>query len=942
MKVPAPPPPVAVAEPTRAPSPHLAQRGRPREADDAYDALARRALVSRETPRVQAKATVDPGYGDLIAAARTPAPAPIQRAPAGGTILERAAQSAQARMATDFGYGDLIDATRTEGRPQSSAAGASRTRAPVVQRYAEVTLDHAQWRLSNANKILTPAAATHDLYAEPATIQAGEEALAAAGSFIRLAGRDQVPEGEAGAAVGRHRLQKVVPSYRRRGATARETPGAHKNKGKEPGLATLNENDRPLVTPSQCIDAARMVMGVTAGGGERDWEMPVADLGGGSRVYERQPNPDFRDRDISNPMSKPEPSPTERGAVTVLNRQLLDFAASPELGRVTAAEQVARFREEAKRLNLNDPHGAWVVLHAMKRNTPEVYTAFTRYAGIDAAAAPEVGDALVTYIAETNAGRAFRTSRRLYDALVARLGQEAVTRMGITADTPVHVVQRIVVAAAKATDPNNQHYAALSEVSEANTLWNMHWAGIVLKDGTDYASLENDASTQGPSVEGGADTAATQTRGAINASWRFQLYGTGLGQSFHEQMMASGDFGEFASTTRFRRPRPGEAALGKNDARPVNPLALMALVMTTLAQLDYSPVATLDPGGEVNVTVTNELRAAYLRDLVQTNAYLSESEGNVLARTWGVHADVFIQQTPSRNRVYRDARTGRRFRLSGLQTAADGNCLIHGLKLILAGAIASPEEIQRARMVIALQFIARYQEELRVTLEQAVADFIKQDEQPGMGPNLRQFLQRNVSVMSAKVGHAQVRAARASQMPIEERSPPDQSPKKSTGSSGSSPSAPDSGETGELVLTATYGEGQAHRGALLQSGGHYMRLNEIDAGVGVGAETPSHGIDEEFWGGVQRNLRAAGSDPQRISGILAGLSKQRRNELRELLARGYADLSAPAIRLIQAMLNNVAEYDSPPSHEDRSSDDRGPDGGTGASGPGARGRLIAV
>jgi Domain of unknown function (DUF4157) len=449
-----------------------------------------------------------------------------------------------------------------------------------IQRYAAVALDGAQWKLSDGNRILTRDAASHEMYAEHGTIAAGEAALAAAGSFITLAGQAAAPGNQLGAQVVQHGLERVVATYRPRGATANaaQTPAAHKGQvilgsggQREPGLAQLNNNGGgALVTPSQCIDAARVVMGVTNGNGARDQEMPIGNVDGQNKLYNRQHDRDFADADFQN--QKHLPSPTEARALTALCRQLLDFLDSRELRALADVEgtktEVARFRLHAKKLDRDNPAKAWVVLHEIQGELPAVYRAFTRYAGIDAAAAPEVGEALVTYIAETKAGRAFKTNQNLYQDLVAQLTLPVVTQMGITAATPAPKIQEIVKAAADPQDPNYAHHATLNQVNDAHTMWNMHWAGVVLKDGADYASLENDASTKDPSVASGTDAAATATGGDINASWRYQLYGAAQpGQSFHDHMMAGGDFGDFASTMRFRRPAVGEQAIAKAEQR---------------------------------------------------------------------------------------------------------------------------------------------------------------------------------------------------------------------------------------------------------------------------------------------------------------------------------------------------------------------------------------
>jgi Domain of unknown function (DUF4157) len=475
--------------------------------------------------------------------------------------LEAEADSAGARAARG----------ESAGIAASGRRGAGGSEAPI-QRYAAVNLDGAAWRLSDGNKILTRAAASHELYAEHATIVAGEAALAAAGSFITLAGQAAaLPGNQLGASVQQHGLERVVASYRPRGVTPSAHLGPPIARGvRAPGLAAHNNGGAgALVTPSQCIDAARVVMGVTGGGGARELEMPIGNVDGGNKVYARQP-----ERDFDNVMERigGRPTQTESATLTALNRQLLDFQDSRELRALADQEahktEVARFRVHAKQLSKDNPSQAWVVLHDIKRDLATVYQAFARYAQIDASATPEIGEALTTYIPDTKSGSPFKINRELYAQLVLRLTQPVVTQMGITPDSSVSQIKKIVEDSKRATDGNHAHTGGLNDVYEANVLWNMHWAGAILKDGGDYASLENDASTKDTSVASGVDAVATATGGDINASWRYQLYGSAQpGQSFHDHMMASGEFGEFASTMRFRRPRAGEQAIAKAEQR---------------------------------------------------------------------------------------------------------------------------------------------------------------------------------------------------------------------------------------------------------------------------------------------------------------------------------------------------------------------------------------
>lgn len=65
--------------------------------------------------------------------------------------------------------------------------------------------------------------------------------------------------------------------------------------------------------------------------------------------------------------------------------------------------------------------------------------------------------------------------------------------------------------------------------------WNFHWAGVVMKDGTDNITLENYADGKGYD--------------SVNTDWNFQMYGTvKKGQTFHEQHLATGTHANRAST----------------------------------------------------------------------------------------------------------------------------------------------------------------------------------------------------------------------------------------------------------------------------------------------------------------------------------------------------------------------------------------------------------
>ena len=85
---------------------------------------------------------------------------------------------------------------------------------------------------------------------------------------------------------------------------------------------------------------------------------------------------------------------------------------------------------------------------------------------------------------------------------------------------------------------------------QSEMTWNFHWAGVIMKDGGDNATLENYAimfkETGDPKKDAENREKAYNW---VNRDWVFQLYGTlKEGQSFHEQHLDSGTHGNRASS----------------------------------------------------------------------------------------------------------------------------------------------------------------------------------------------------------------------------------------------------------------------------------------------------------------------------------------------------------------------------------------------------------
>lgn len=85
-------------------------------------------------------------------------------------------------------------------------------------------------------------------------------------------------------------------------------------------------------------------------------------------------------------------------------------------------------------------------------------------------------------------------------------------------------------------------------------IWNFHWAGVVMKAGSDNITLENYAIMFAPTGDKKVDKAnARRAYNFTNTNWVFQMYGTlKTGQSFHEEHLRSGTHGTRGTTLRVK------------------------------------------------------------------------------------------------------------------------------------------------------------------------------------------------------------------------------------------------------------------------------------------------------------------------------------------------------------------------------------------------------
>ena len=558
-------------------------------------------------------------------------------------------------------------ARAARGEHVGGGTGATQVQSKVIQRYAEVTDDYKRkWRKSDDGGMLvestgTPGYRSKEFFATPAKIAAASAQLSSAGSFIRLE-----------ASYAGHGRSKVLPRF--------VSPGAeHGQVFDNPGPTSGSS----MVMPSDCNNSARLIMGVQHAPTQTDMPPPSQDAETNVSNQGSTPRKEFLVK-----AAKGDEGPgslVENNGLTQLTDSLVKYrgvVAERPVAKQDANGLQQVLARSAALANTNHAD-AWRVLNYLKVSLPAFYADFTGWAGLDAGARPDVGDALVTYLPDGPVANSISKNPKAYDAMVdalrsaltdktdreaIRSSLEAVlksvksehavllaeleaTRASeekkkkakedeleearsllagaegddrkphqlritrLTSDikygfqaliekaekaeqlargTMEHtraIVEMIEVgkappdAVARAaleligitagtlfsdvkttlnqTDKATQHFGKGVErrihgAMGDNDLWNKHWGGVVMTEGSDYVTLENDASTR--------------AHGAMNTEWGFALYGSEKpGQSFHDQMTASGDFGSFASTARMTGPKTTEnkAQQGRDGDRNV-------------------------------------------------------------------------------------------------------------------------------------------------------------------------------------------------------------------------------------------------------------------------------------------------------------------------------------------------------------------------------------
>ncbi len=155
----------------------------------------------------------------------------------------------------------------------------------------------------------------------------------------------------------------------------------------------------------------------------------------------------------------------------------------------------------------------WWVTYKIKILPNKVlYSLFTKSFGINEQSVPEIGDTL------SQVGNEVERFQEKNKAMKLAL------KYDMAEDTPTSVMRS----------------SGLIPDEELNTLkdlWNFHWAGVIMKDGSDYVTLEN---------------LSIENINEVNRKWYFKMYGT-EDQSFHtEARDSSSHSGDAPITAGFR------------------------------------------------------------------------------------------------------------------------------------------------------------------------------------------------------------------------------------------------------------------------------------------------------------------------------------------------------------------------------------------------------
>ncbi|HEY4243601.1 MAG TPA: DUF4157 domain-containing protein [Kofleriaceae bacterium] len=422
----------------------------------------------------------------------------------------------------------LLDRYGAAGRASPSAAHAP------VQLYRDALIAEKPYRVSANGRIAVNAstARSHEMYLDEELITTSSGLLEAAGSYVRLA------KGEGTLLVGETTLAAAKPVV----APPEKIP---QKGGLRSRINKLRGDTMKL--PSDCNEAARVIMGV--GDGQSDTN-ERAMTNGSDEPHGRNDLMFVKEGTKSGKNA----TDVENTGLTALRTKLTEYVATVETLEQSAARTY--FLEAMVPIATNKQKGPALIpqlMQTLARDHADLYNAFIAFAGVDAKAMPKVGEALVTFRPEGDVPDTHTHAPKLFRAMVTAAKwlqeQEATRELGTSfleqlgEDENAHTYLALVTLAPKLSSVLKSHGGGEHDgkVEDAK-LWNKHWGGVVATDDTDYLTLENDALTKG--------------EGETNTAWGFSLYGTvTAGQSFHEQMMGTGDFGDLGHTVRYRRQK---------------------------------------------------------------------------------------------------------------------------------------------------------------------------------------------------------------------------------------------------------------------------------------------------------------------------------------------------------------------------------------------------
>ena len=228
---------------------------------------------------------------------------------------------------------------------------------------------------------------------------------------------------------------------------------------------------------------------------------------------------------------------------------------------------------------------------------------------------------------------------------------------------------------------------------------------------------------------------------------------------------------------------------------------------------------------DFTINITDELVDAYIADIRVPKTYLSEAEGDLLAKHWGVEVDVFRQTAaPKESRIWVDTtQPGRKLKAYHVETKGGGDCLIHALNVVKRQRNASEDRIMRARNYIA-NSLGRHRDRAEKAAEDLVNGYIRREYLPGLGPRVGEILTSDASVGRARV-ELERRAQEKIAVDAQEGSPLPKSPPPAPKSDGQ-PAAPPA--SGKVAYNGKFGAGQTPSDlVLLLLPGHYIVLEPI-------------------------------------------------------------------------------------------------------------------